>query len=81
MASTASDRKGVKIKHFKDFMILPQKFCFQNIKAKLNSRTWMTLKSSAVILQALKPCCLVDLIGLNNLKSPISSKNFLILMA
>ena len=28
---------------------------FQNIKIKLNSRTWMTLKSSVVIFQALEP--------------------------
>ena len=30
-------------------------FFFQNIKIKLNSRTWMTLKSSVVIFQALEP--------------------------
>ena len=36
-------------------MILPKTFCFQNIKLKLNSRTWMTLKSSAVIFQTLEP--------------------------
>ena len=30
-------------------------FFFQNIKIKLNSRTWMALKSSAVIFQALEP--------------------------
>jgi hypothetical protein len=65
-------------------MILPPKFSFQNIITKLG---WMTLKSSVVIFQALKPCSLFDLIGLNNLigltdlNSPISSKNFLILMA
>ena len=29
-------------------------FFFQNLKIKLNSRTWMTLKSSAVLFQALK---------------------------
>ena len=28
---------------------------FQNIKIKLNSRTWMTLKSPVVIFQALEP--------------------------
>ena len=33
----------------------PQKRFFQNIKIKLNSNTWMTLKSSVVIFQALKP--------------------------
>ena len=37
------------------FMILPQKTFFQNIKIKLNSNAWMTLKSSVVIFQALKP--------------------------
>ena len=30
-------------------------FFFQNIKIKLNSNAWMTLKSSVVIFQALKP--------------------------
>ena len=33
----------------------PQKTFFQNIKIKLNSNAWMTLKSSVVIFQALKP--------------------------
>ena len=33
----------------------PQKRFFQNIKIKLNSNTWMNLKSSVVIFQALKP--------------------------
>ena len=37
------------------FMILPQKTFFQNIKIKLNSKAWMTLKFSVVIFQALKP--------------------------
>ena len=32
----------------------PQKIFFQNIKIKLNSRTWMTLKSPVVIFQALE---------------------------
>ena len=36
-------------------MIRPQTHFFQNIKIKLNSNAWMTLKSSVVILQALKP--------------------------
>ena len=36
-------------------MILPKNICFQNIKIKLNSRTWMTVKSSVLIFQALKP--------------------------
>ena len=35
-------------------MILPKKNIFQNINVKLNSKTWMTLKSSVVIFQALK---------------------------
>ena len=35
-------------------MILPKKKVFQNIKIKLNSRTWMTQKSSVVIFQALE---------------------------
>ena len=33
----------------------PKTFFFQNIKIKLNSNAWMTLKSSVVIFQALKP--------------------------
>ena len=36
-------------------MIIPQIPFFQNIKIKLKSRTWMTLKSSLVIFQALEP--------------------------
>jgi hypothetical protein len=32
-----------------------QIFFFQNIKIKLNSNAWMTLKSSVVIFQAFKP--------------------------
>ena len=36
-------------------MILPKQKLFQNIKIKLNSTTWMTLKSSLVIFQALEP--------------------------
>jgi hypothetical protein len=35
-------------------MILSKKDGFQNIKIKLNSRTWMTLESSVVIFQALE---------------------------
>ena len=31
-----------------------QNFFFQNIKIKLNSNAWMTLKSSVVVFQALK---------------------------
>ena len=37
------------------FQILPKKLFFQNIKIKLNSRIWMTMKSSVVIFQALEP--------------------------
>ena len=33
----------------------PKKYFFQNIKIKLNSRAWMTLKSPVLILQALEP--------------------------
>ena len=36
-------------------MILPKNIFFLNIKIKLNSRTWMTLKSSAVIFRTLEP--------------------------
>ena len=35
-------------------MIQPPTKVFQNIKMKMNSRTWMTLKSSVVIFQALE---------------------------
>ena len=35
-------------------MILPKNYLFQNINVKLNSRTWMTLKSSVVIFKTLK---------------------------
>ena len=34
-------------------MILPKNICFQNIKIKLNSRTWMIVKSSVLIFQFL----------------------------
>ena len=37
------------------FMILSKNYLFQNINVKLNSKAWMTLKSSIVIFQALKP--------------------------
>ena len=33
----------------------PKKYFFQNIKIKLNSRAWMTLKSPVLIFQALEP--------------------------
>ena len=36
-------------------MIKPKSNGFQNMKIKLNSNAWMTLKSSVVIFQALKP--------------------------
>ena len=36
-------------------MIIPQIPFFQNIKIKLKSRTWMTLNSSLMIFEALKP--------------------------
>ena len=53
-ASAASDVKGAKIQN--DISRLFYNiFLFQNIKIKLNSRTPMTLESSAVIFQALKP--------------------------
>ena len=67
-------------------MILPNNYLFQNINVKLNSKTWMTLKSSVVIFQALNLCSLNDLdslnnlSGLNDLDSLISSKQLLILM-
>ena len=66
-------------------MILPKTFSLKNIKIKLNSITWMTLKSLGVIFQALKLCSLNDLNSLNNLNglndldSLISSKKILIL--
>ena len=51
LASTASDRKVAKIQH--DLLwFYPKKL--QNIKTKLDSNAWITLKSSVVILQALK---------------------------
>ena len=37
------------------FHVSTEKNGFQNIKIKLNSRTWMTLKSSVVIFQTLEP--------------------------
>ena len=37
------------------FMILPRKTFFQNIKIKLNSNAWITLRSPVVIFQPLKP--------------------------
>jgi hypothetical protein len=36
-------------------MIVAKNICFQNIKIKLNSGTWMTLDSSELIFQALEP--------------------------
>ena len=37
------------------YFVILQKKILQNIKIKLNSRTWMTLKSSVVIFQTLEP--------------------------
>ena len=54
LASTASDRKGAKIQYDISWFY-PKKTFFQNIKIKLNSNVWITLKSSVVIFQALKP--------------------------
>ena len=54
LASTASDRKGANI-HYEISWFYPRKLFFQNIKLKLKSNAWMTLKSSGVIFQALKP--------------------------
>ena len=45
----------IKLNSIWYFMIPPKKTFFQNIKIKLNSNAWMTLKSSIVIFQALKP--------------------------
>ena len=53
LASTASNKKGAKIQL--DISRFYQKFFFQNIKMKLNSRNWMAMKSSVVIFQALEP--------------------------
>ena len=44
-----------------------RKITYQKIKIKLNSRTWMTLKSSVVIFQALNFGSLNGLYSLNNL--------------
>ena len=53
-ASTASNRKVAKIQHDISWFF-QRKHVSQNIKIMLNSRTWMTLKSTAVIFQALEP--------------------------
>ena len=61
-------------------MIISKKYSFQNIRIKLNSITWMT---EVLISENYRPnnlCNLIDLIGLYNFKSPISPKNFIILM-
>ena len=50
MAYTASDRKGAKTQYDISWLY-PQKTFFQNIKIKLNSNAWMTLKSSKVIFK------------------------------
>ena len=54
LTSATSDKKGTKNSSWY-FMILPKNNCFQNIKIKLNSTTWMTLMSSMVIFRALEP--------------------------
>ena len=54
LASTASDRKGAKFQ-LDTSWFYPKILSFQNIKIKLNSRTWMTPKSPIVIFQALEP--------------------------
>jgi hypothetical protein len=54
LASIASYRKGAKIQ-YTIFHDSTQKTFFQNIKMKLNSNAWMTLKSLVVIFQALTP--------------------------
>ena len=54
LASTASNKK--KMVNFNMiFHESTKSIFFQNIKIKLNLRTWMTLKSSVVIFQALEP--------------------------
>ena len=50
---------------------------FQNIKMKLNSRTWMTLKSSVVIFQASEPLQPLDLISLCNWPLPPQKPYFI----
>ena len=54
MASTASDRKGAQIQHAISWFYLNKSY-FKTSKIKLNSRTWLPLKSSVVIFQALEP--------------------------
>ena len=54
LASTASDRKDANIQ-LDILRLYTQKIFFQTIKIKLNSRTWMTLKSQGVIFQSLQP--------------------------
>ena len=54
LASTASNRKGVKIQYDISWFY-PKNTFFQNIKIKLYWNALMTLKSSVVIFQALKP--------------------------
>ena len=86
LASTASDRKSAKIQHDISWFI-KNYFLFKTSKyLKLNSRIWMTLWTSVVIIQPWKLCSLNDLnslndlSGLNDLGSLNSSKNLLILM-
>ena len=54
LASTASNRKIAKIQYDISWFY-PEKPFFQSIKTKLNFNAWITLKSSAVIFQSLKP--------------------------
>ena len=54
LTSTASNIKIAKIQY--DILwFYPKKLFFWNIKIKLNSNAWITLKSSAVIFQSSKP--------------------------
>jgi hypothetical protein len=71
-------------------MILPKDIFVQNVKIRLNSRTWMTEVFSSDLSGLRNLCSLIDLIGLyngnnltglNSLYIPISSKTFLILMS
>ena len=54
LASTASNLRGAQIQLDVLWLELTKNMCFQNIKIKLNSGTWMTLQSSVVIFQVLE---------------------------
>ena len=82
-ASTASDRKGARIQH--EFSWFCQIIFFsklQNIAILdlklLNSRTWRTLKSTVVILQALEtsPASLTSVASATSLASTASKAQF-----